>query len=88
MNKIPRNLLALPSFHFSMIHFCFASRSDASDACFHISDHTLSGQEVVCFLVSLYLDHEHPLRALSFNKTNLVKPVHASDNFLSPTTFQ
>ena len=26
--------------------------------------------------------------SLSFNKMNLVKPVHASDNFLSPSTLQ
>ena len=86
--KIPRNLLALSGFGFSMIHFCFALRFDASDICFHISGHTLSGLEVVCFLVNLLSDHVYPSGGLSFNKMNLVKPVHASDNSLSPSTFQ
>ena len=53
MKKIPRNLLALSSFGFSMIHFCFALCFDTSDIRFHISGHTLSGLEVVCSLVSL-----------------------------------
>ena len=88
--NIPRNCLALSSFGFSMAHFCFALRLrfDASDMCFHISGHTLSGLEVVCFLVSLSPDHVYPSGGLSFNKINLVKPVHASDNSLSPSTFQ
>ena len=46
MKKIPRNLLALSSFGLSMIHFCFALLFAASDTCFHISGHTLSGLEV------------------------------------------
>ena len=53
MKKIPRNCLALLSLGFSIAHFCFAFRFDASDICFHISGHTLSGLEVVCFFVSL-----------------------------------
>ena len=53
VKKIPRNLLALSSFGFSMAHFCFSLRFAASDICFHISGHTLSGLEVVCFLVNL-----------------------------------
>ena len=53
MKKIPRNLLAISSLGFSMIHFCFAFRFDASDICFNISGHTVSGLEVVCFIVSL-----------------------------------
>ena len=32
----------------------------ASDICFHISGHTLSGLEGVCFLVSLSPDHAYP----------------------------
>ena len=51
MKKIPRNCQSLSSFGFSMAHFCFALRFHASDICFHISGHTLSGLEVVCFLV-------------------------------------
>ena len=86
--KIPRNLLALSSFGFSMIHFCLCLRFDVSDICFHISGHNLSGLEVVCFLVNLSPDHENPSGGLSFNKMNLVKSVHASDNSLSPSTFQ
>ena len=33
-------------------------------------------------------DHLHLSGGFSFNKMNLVKPVHASDNSLSPSTFQ
>ena len=33
--------------------FCFSLRFVASDICFRISGHNLSGLEVVCFLVSL-----------------------------------
>ena len=68
--------------------FCFVLLFAASDICFHISGHTLSGLEVVCFLVSLLPDHENLSGGLSFNKMNLVKPVHASDNSLSPSTVQ
>ena len=46
----------------------FALLFAASDICFHISGHTLSGLEVVCYLVSLHPDHEHPSRGLSFKK--------------------
>ena len=88
MTKIPRNLLALSSFGFSIAQFCFALLFAASDICFHISGHTLSGLEVDCFLASLLLDRAYPSGGLSFNKMNLVKPVHASDNSLSPSTFQ
>ena len=59
MKKIPRNLLALSSFGFSIAHFSFSLRFDASDICFHISGHSLSSLEVVfevvCFLVNLTL---------------------------------
>ena len=44
--------------------------------------------EVVCFLVSLLLDHVYPSSGLSLNKVNLVKPVHTSDNSLCPSAFQ
>ena len=33
-------------------------------------------------------DHVYPSGGLSFSRTNLVNPVHASDNSLSPSTFQ
>ena len=57
MKNIPLNSLALSSFSLSMAHLCFAFFFAASDICFHISGHTLSGLEVVCFLVSLHPDH-------------------------------
>ena len=88
MKKIPHNFLALSSFGFSIAHFCFALLFAASDICFHISGHTLSGLEVVCFLVNLPADHVNPSGGLSFYKMNLVQPVHASDNSLSPSTFK
>ena len=86
--KIPRNLLALSSSGFSIAHFCFALLVAASDMCFHISGHTLSGLEVVSSLVRLLQHHVYPSGGLSFNKVNLVNPVHASDNSLSPSMFQ
>ena len=86
--NIPLNCLALSSFRFSIAHLCFAFFFAASDTCVHISGHTLSGREVVCFLVSLLPDHAYPSSGLSFNKMNLVKPVHASYNSLSPSTLQ
>ena len=69
-------------------HLCFALFFAASDICFQIPGHTLSGREVVCFLKSLSQVHVCPSGGLSFNKMNLVKPVHPSDNSLSPSTFQ
>ena len=41
-----------------------------------------------CLCPRLSPDHVYPSGGLSFNKMNLVKPVHASDNSLSPSTFQ
>ena len=70
--------------HLCCAFFFFA----ASDINFHISGHTLSGLEVVCFLASLHPDQVYPSGGLSFNKINLVKPVYASDNSFSPSTFQ
>ena len=89
MKKIPRICLALSSFGFSIVHFCFALFVAASDICFHISGHTLPSLEVVCFLVS----KSPPGPCLSVRwpfvqQMNLVKPVHASDNSLSPSTSQ
>ena len=88
IKNIPLNCLALSSFGFSIVHLCFAFCFAASDICFHISGHTLSGREVVCFLVRLHPDHVYPPSGLSFNKMNLEKPDHASDNSLFPSTFQ
>ena len=88
IKNILLDCLALSTFGFSIAHlwcaFCFA----ASDINFHISGHTLSGLEVVCFLAILHPDQVYPSGVLSFNKINLVKPVHASDNSFSPSTFQ
>ena len=42
--------------------------------------------EKLFFLVSLTPDHVFPSGGFSLNTMNLVKPVHASDNSLSPTT--
>ena len=78
MKSIPLTCLALSSFGFSTAHLCSAFFFAASDMCFHLSGHTLSGREVVCFLVSLSPDQVYP----SGN------PVHAPDNSFSPSTFQ
>ena len=87
IKKIPRNLLAFSSFRLSIAHVCFSFRFDASDICFHISGHNVSGLEVVCFLVSLSPDHAYPSGGFSLNTVHLVKPVHASDNSRSSSTF-
>ena len=55
--------------------FLFA---DASDICLLTSGPTLSGLEVVCFLVSLSPDHLHPSSRFPFNTLNLLKPVRIS----------
>ena len=72
-----------------MAHFCFDLRFDASIRRMlpHIWPYTV-GLEVVCFLISLSPDHVNPSAGLSFNKMNLVLPVQASDNSLSPSKFQ
>ena len=88
MQNIPLYCLALSSFGFSIVHFCFAFFFGAQDICFHISGHTFSRRDVVCFLVSLSPDHVYPSGGLSLNKKNLLKLVHASDNSFSPSTFQ
>ena len=53
-----------------------------------MSDNKVSGLEVVSFLVSLSPDHVYPPGGFSLNTVNLVKPVHASDNFRSSSAFQ
>ena len=88
VKNIPLKCLALSSSGFSIAHLCFAFFFAASDMCFHIFGHTLSGREGVCFLVSLTRDPCVPIRWPLGQKMNLVKPVHASDNSLSPSTFQ
>ena len=80
MKNVPLNCLALSSFGFSIAHLCFAFFFCKLDICFHMSGHALSGLEIVCVLVSLHPDQVYPSGCLSFNKINLVKLVHASDN--------
>ena len=53
MMNFPLNCLSLLSFGFSLFHLCFAFSFAASERNFHISSHTSSGREVVCFIVSL-----------------------------------
>ena len=85
MKNIPHNSLAFSSFGFSIIHLCFAFFFTASDINFHVSGHTSAGLEVVCFLVSLSLDHVYPSGSLSFNRKNLVLSIHVPVIFiLSP----
>ena len=57
--KIPRICLAFSSFGFSIVHFCYSLRFDASDICFHISGHNLLGLAVVCFLATWTVE-THP----------------------------
>ena len=79
---------ALSSFGFSIAHFCFSLRFDASDISFQIPGHKESGLEVVCFLVSLLRDNVYPSSVFSSNIVNHVKPVHVSDNSRPSSTFQ
>ena len=54
----------------------------------------LSKRQAICdldvmsfgFFVSLTPDQIYPFGGVSFNNVNLVKPVHVSDRFLSPST--
>ena len=55
----PLNCRAL-SLNWFSAHHCFTLFFAASDMCFHISGRTLSGREVVCFLVILSPDHVYP----------------------------
>ena len=87
INEINTNLLALSSFGLSIAHFCFSLRFGASDICFHISGHNVSGLDVVRFLVSLRPDHVYPSGGFSLNMVNLVKPIHISNNSRFPSTF-
>ena len=89
MKEIPRNLLALSSFGFSIVHFSFSLRFDASDICFHIIwPHIVGSWGRFCFLIRFFPDRAHPSGGFSIKKMNLVKPVHACDKSLSPSTFQ
>ena len=78
MKSMPRNVLALSSFGFSIAHFCFSFRIDDSDMSFHISGHRESGLDVVCFRVSRPPGHVYPSGGFSSHIVNLVKPVHVS----------
>ena len=86
--ETPRNLLALSSLGFSIAHFCCSLRLNASVISFQISGHKVAGLKVVCFLISLSPTMWTHLVVFSFNKENLVKPVHVSDHSRSPSTCQ
>ena len=88
IKNILLNCPTLSSFGFLIAHLCLAFFFAASDMCVHISGHTSSEREGVCFLVSLLPDHVYSSGGFLFNKVNLVKFVSAFDNFLSPSTFQ
>ena len=66
---------------FSIAHFCFSLRLDASDMCFQISGQNSSSLEVVCFLVSLSPDNVHPSGGFSFN----ILILSNSHQYFSPT---
>ena len=55
---------------FLVIIFCCALRFDVPSIYFHISGHTLSGLEVVCFLVSL--PRPCKIRQLAFHSTKRI----------------
>ena len=75
-------------FRFSIAHSCFSLFWAAFPILVQASGHLWSGRDVVWIFVSLRPDHKNPSGGVSFNKVNLVKPVHESDRFLSPSTFQ
>ena len=85
INEIPRNFQVFSRFGFSIVHFCLSLRFEASDLRFHISGHALLRSFVSSSVSS---DYENPSGGLSFNKINVVKLVHASDNSRSSSTFQ
>ena len=71
MKKIPRSLLAFSSVGFSMVHLGFSVRFDVSEISFQVPGHKVAGLKVVCFLVSLLLDHVCPSGCFSLNLVNL-----------------
>ena len=81
MKKIPRNCRALSGFGFldSPLLLRFAFSLHQTYASTYLARHC----RVLRLFVSLSLppDHVYPSSGLSFKKMNLVKPVHASDNF-------
>ena len=66
---------------------CFSSSSGFSNSCPSVTGHMWSGRDVVWIFVTLFPHHMYPFRGVSSNNVNLVKPVHESDRFLSPSTF-
>ena len=89
MKKIPGNLLALSSFGFSIVHFCFS----------YVLMHQTCVSTflaIICRALKSFVfssvslpDHEDPSGgSFSLNIVNLAKPVHVSDNSRSPSTFQ
>ena len=64
--------------------FCLLFLLHRTHASTYLATHRL-GERLFVFLVSILTDHVYPSGGLSFSRTNLVKPVHASDNsFLHP----
>ena len=88
MEWIPLKFQAYSSFGFSMAHSCFSLFWAASPILVQASGHMWSGRDVVWMFVSLLPDHIYPFGGVSFNNVNLVKPIHESDRFLLPSTFQ
>ena len=88
MKQIPRNLLALSSFGFSLDHLCFSLSLAFFAIPLQSSGHQWSGMDVACRFVSPPPDHISPSGGSSLYIVNWVKPVQESDKSLDPSIFQ
>ena len=82
------NWINIFQFWFLDCPFLFLSVLRGFPILIQATGHMWSGRDVVWIFVSLPPDHICPLGRISFKDVNLVKPVHESDRFLFPSTFQ
>ena len=82
------NWINIFQFWFLDCPFLFLSVLRGFPILIQATGHMWSGRDVVWIFVSLPPDHICPLGRNSFKDVNLVKPVHESDRFLFPSTFQ
>ena len=87
IKKIPRNLLTCSRSSLSIAHFCFFAFRCVRHLFTHFCRYSVRPW-IFCFLVSFVQDLVFPSGGFSLKKVNHVKPVNASDNSLSPSTFQ
>ena len=82
------NWINIFQFWFLDCPFLFLSVLSGFPILIQATGHMWSGRDVVWIFVSLPPDHICPLGRNSFKDANLVKPVHESNRFLFPSSFQ